>query len=394
MKVGIIGAGLAGLSCAVYLKKSGVEDITIFESSDQVGGKLRTDIVGNYQLDRGFQVLLPSYPETKALLDYSKLELQYFEKGSIIFNVSKVIPFFDPANGLIPLIKTVLNGPGSLIDKLKLLKLKNTLRNLTVDEIFSNPQKMSSLTYLKQLGFSTKIINEFWVPFYQGVFLENDLTTDFKMLQFTFKMFSDKGAAVPKLGMQAIPNQLATTIGLDKIKLNAPVLHFDNITITSTDGTVHTFDKVVLACNLNQHITYHSVTNIYFEAASLPINSKHVMLNANENRLVNNVVFISNIASNYAKSGKHLISVSANGIHNDLGLIIKDLNKMFGSQVNAWNLVKTYIIKEALPLVDLAQKPQIVNKQGVYCCSDFLIQGSINGAIKSARLAAEQILKL
>ena len=78
---------------------------------------------------------------------------------------------------------------------------------------------MSSLTYLKQLGFSTKIINEFWVPFYQGVFLENDLSTDFKMLQFTFKMFSDKGAAVPKLGMQAIPNQLAATIGFDKIKL-------------------------------------------------------------------------------------------------------------------------------------------------------------------------------
>ena len=142
MKIGIIGAGLAGLSCAVYLKKNGMEDITIFESSDQVGGKLRTDIVGNYQLDRGFQVLLPSYPETKALLDYSKLELQYFEKGSIIFNGSKVIPFFDPANGLIPLTKTVLNGPGSLIDKLKLLKLKNTLSNLTVDEILAHTIKL------------------------------------------------------------------------------------------------------------------------------------------------------------------------------------------------------------------------------------------------------------
>jgi len=393
MKVGIIGAGLAGLACGAYLQKNGVHDITIFESNEQVGGKLRTDLVGNYQLDRGFQVLLPAYPETKALLDYSKLQLQFFKKGSLIYKNNTIIPFFDPENGLVALFKTVISGPGSFRDKLKLLKLKNTLSNLTVDEIFSNQKSMSSYTYLKQFGFSNKIIEEFWIPFYQGVFLENDLATDFKMLQFTFKMFSEKGAAVPKLGMQAIPNQLAKTIGFDKIKLNTNVLHFDNKSITIANGKVELFDIVVLACNLNQNIAYNSVTNLYFEVDKLPIDAKHVILNANQNRVVNNVVLLSNVASSYSKSGKHLISVSANGIHNELEHITKDLKQMFGNQVDTWQLLKTYTIKEALPCVDFAKKHQIINKKGVYCSGDFLIQGSINGAIQSGRLVAEQILK-
>jgi len=75
MKIGIVGAGLAGLTCAWYLKKSGINDITIFESSGKAGGKLKTDRNDGFQLDRGGQVLLPAYPETKKVLDYDKLQL-------------------------------------------------------------------------------------------------------------------------------------------------------------------------------------------------------------------------------------------------------------------------------------------------------------------------------
>ena len=137
MKIGIIGAGLSGLTCGWYLKKNGIHDITIFESSERAGGKLKTDRIDGFQLDRGFQVLLPAYPETKKILDYDKLQLQRFQKGSLIYKNGKQIPFYDPENGLTALLKTVVKGPGSLIDKLTLLKLKFTLSRLSVEEIFN-----------------------------------------------------------------------------------------------------------------------------------------------------------------------------------------------------------------------------------------------------------------
>lgn len=113
MKIGIIGAGLSGLTCAWYLKKNKFDDITIFESSEKAGGKIKTDRIDGFQLDRGFQVLLPAYPETKKVLDYEKLQLQAFKKGSLIYRNGKQIPFYDPENGFDSLLKTILHGPGS-----------------------------------------------------------------------------------------------------------------------------------------------------------------------------------------------------------------------------------------------------------------------------------------
>jgi len=393
-KVAIIGAGLSGLTCAWYLKESEQYDITIFESSGRAGGKLQTELLNGFQLDRGFQVLLPAYPETKRILDYDKLQLQRFHKGSLIFKNHKQIPFYDPENGLSALIKTVLYGPGSLIDKFILLKLKYTLSRLSVAHIFQSTTKMSSLEYLRSLGFSERIIADFWIPFYQGVFLENTLETDSKMLQFTFKMFAEAGAAVPKEGMEAIPKQLIAAIGSDRIRYHAKVLAYNATSVTTSEGKTEIFDKVVVAYNSSKELKYHAVTNKYFEADKIPIQTKHVILNANKNRVINNVVFISHVAPNYALNGKQLISVSANGIHPDSEAFLHDLTSLFGKEVATWKLVKSYLIKEALPIINFQNKYTSAAADGIYYCGDHLVQASINGAMESGRRTAEEIIRV
>ena len=394
MKIGIIGAGLAGLTCAWYLKKNDIHDITIFESSGEVGGKLKTAQLNGFLLDRGFQVLLPAYPETKKVLDYKKLDLQAFNKGSLIFKGNKKIPFYDPENGLSALIQTVIFGPGSILDKLLLLKLKLTLSNTPVERIFENKKRISSMAYLQAYGFSERMIQDFWVPFYQGVFLENTLETDSSMLLFTFKMFAESGAAVPKEGMMAIPQQLVDYIGKDKIRFNSKVLHYNQSAICTDEGKEEKFDKVIVACNLKEDTTYQAVTNSYFETDKLPINTKHIILNANPNRTINNVVLLSNVAPNYAQNGKHLISVSANGIHPEPTEFINDLIGLFGQEVKQWKLVQTYLIKESLPKINYEISYSAAAQDGVFYCGDHLIQGSINGAMESGRRTAEEILKV
>jgi predicted NAD/FAD-dependent oxidoreductase len=135
------------------------------------------------------------------------------------------------------------------------------------------------------------------------------------------------------------------------------------------------------------------VTNNYYEAEKLPIDTKHIILNANPNRVVNNVVMISYIAPYYSQNGKHLISVSANGIHTDVTIFQKDLKSLFGAEAANWKLVKSYTIREALPVVNFENKYKPTSPEGVFCCGDYLLQGSINGAMESGRKTAEEIIK-
>jgi phytoene dehydrogenase-like protein len=72
----IVGAGLAGLCCARVLLQKGISFL-ILEAAKGVGGRVWTDRVEGFLLDRGFQVLQTAYPEapenhppTKALEAY------------------------------------------------------------------------------------------------------------------------------------------------------------------------------------------------------------------------------------------------------------------------------------------------------------------------------------
>ena len=193
--------------------------------------------------------------------------------------------------------------------------------------------------------------------------------------------------------LAAIPKQLVNYIGDDKIRFNTKVIHYDSKSIKTSDGKIESFDKVVLACNLQDNVNYHSVTNNYYEAEKLPIVTKHVILNANSNRIINNVVLISHVAPSYSQTGKHLISVSANGIHDKSDDFLNDLKSIFGEEVSGWDLLKSYTIKEALPVSDFEIKYKPSSSDGVFYCGDYLLQGSIIGAMESGRKTAEEIIK-
>lgn len=404
----IIGAGISGLTSAVYLHQKGYK-VQILEASDRAGGRVKTDEVNGFLLDRGFQVYLTEYPEAKAILNYEKLNLKRFLPGATVLYDEGQFEIADPFRRPTAFLSTLFAPVGTLKDKLNTFFLKKKLVNITLPNIFKQPQ-IETVSKLKEYGFSDKMIERFYKPFFSGIFLENDLKTSSNMFDFVMKMFSEGDAAVPELGMEEIPKQLVQLLPDDCIFYNHKVESIKNNTILCENRTTFLTDKIIIATEATGFAknyiptskqNFHQVTNVYFEAKFAPTKKAVVILNAaTTKKWANNFTVMSNVSAKYAPKGKVLISVSLNGIPtvDDITLaqnMKNELKKWLGNQVEDWNLLKTYRINYALPnqdaIFDKLDSSQIEINENLFICGDHLLNGSINAAMKSGRLLAEYI---
>ncbi|MCF0054823.1 NAD(P)/FAD-dependent oxidoreductase [Dyadobacter sp. CY356] len=403
----IIGAGMAGLTAAKVLKAAG-KSIKILEASDQVGGRVRTDEVDGFLLDRGFQVLLTAYPETKRFLDYDALDLCKFDPGALILNENGSTRIGDPLRQPSTLISTLRSPAGTLGDKIRMLGLKIKLAGKGIDEIFSEEQ-ISTLAYLEDAGFSARMMNQFFKPFMSGIFLEDRLSTSSRMFEFVFKMFSEGDAAVPAKGMGMIPLQLARDLSAPELIFHEKVIEIDGNTVKTLSGSIYQADTVLIATDqlnlpkpFQQSVrAYHSVTNMYFTSPGKPFEKPLIALNTLPGKLVNNIAVMNEISPAYSKNGDALISLSLIGDYSNLNsseLQKKAVNEMktWFPEATSWKHLKTYHIPYALPDDDQVTNEPVPLFKNLYpncfVCGDYLMNGSINAAMKSGRLAAEAIL--
>lgn len=404
----IIGAGISGLTAAVYLHQKGYK-VQILEASDRAGGRIKTDLIDGFRLDRGFQVLLTEYPETKALLDYKKLNLKRFLPGATVLYDEGQFEIADPFRRPTATFATIFAPVGSLKDKINTFFLKNKLIKISIPNIFRQPE-IETISQLRNYGFSQKMIDRFYKPFFSGIFLENDLKTSSNMFDFVMKMFSDGDASIPELGMEEIPKQLTAMLPDNSIQYNIKVTLIENNQIICENGPTLQADKVIIATEATALASnyipkakqnFHQVTTVYFEAKIAPTLKAVVILNAATNKKwVNNLTVMSNVSEKYAPKGKVLISISYNGIPaiDDITLaenMKTELKQWYGNQVDNWKILKAYRIQYALPnqekVTNELKHSEIAINENLYICGDHLLNGSINAAMKSGRIVAELI---
>lgn len=402
----IVGAGLSGLSAAVHLHRQG-RKVLILESSDRAGGRVKTDVVDGFLLDRGFQVLLTAYPEAKKLLNYKDLQLCNMLPGATVLYDGGTFEIADPIRRPLALFSTLFAPVGTLRDKINTLWLKNKLQKMSIDEIFTQPEQ-TTLQQLSDYGFSQKMIQRFYKPFLSGIYLENELTTSNRMFDFVMKMFSDGDVAVPAFGMEEIPKQLVSQLPEASIQYHKKVTKIVDNMVILEDGTTFEANQIVIATNANeftkqflphQKTTAQQVTNVYFEAFTAPTKKAVVVLNAcSTKKWVNNVTVLSNVSEKYAPPGKVLVSVSYNGLADveDLELAENmkiELEQWYGKPVQDWKMIKTYRIDYALPIQDTVKNELSISELKIsdtlFICGDYLLNGSINAAFKTGRLVAE-----
>jgi len=403
----IIGAGLAGLSCARHLADSGVS-FQIIEASDGIGGRVRTDEHEGFLLDRGFQVLLTAYPEAQRTLDYHALDLKKFTPGAFSWFAGRMNQLVDPwriPGGWGVALKSEF---GTFWDKLRISRLRSRLQRLSVEQLFQRPES-STKDLLNSLGFSEQFIHRFFRPFFGGILLDGELRSSSRMFEFVFKMLSEGDIAVPSTGMGAIPAQIASHLPDNSVRLNAHAESLRENELTLTGGENLAARAIVVAAEgpAAAHLVgeaepaSRSVTCFYYCADEPPVPHPTIVLNGDGAGPVNNFAVMSQVAPAYAPAGKSLIAVSVLGMQQLTeqqlgGFIIAQMKNWFGPVARSWRYLKSYRIPHAQPqqfpgALEPAQRPVRIRPR-VYLCGDHRDNASIHGAMVSGRRAAEAVL--
>ncbi|MFK7736986.1 MAG: NAD(P)/FAD-dependent oxidoreductase [Pirellulaceae bacterium] len=407
-KVVVVGAGLAGLNCARELSQHDIE-VIVLEASDGIGGRVRTDSVEGFTVDRGFQVFQTAYPEAQAALDYDKLDLASLQPGALVRSEGRWHRMADPIRCPQHLFGTLFNGVGNLTDRIRLLTLRWRVMREQVATQLARPNDTSTAEYLaKDCGFSDSFIQKFMRPWVSGMFLEPDLATSAGYFEFVFKMLSTAEIAYPVGGMQSIPMQLAEQIDgevrtgtrVQSVDANGVVLdHGDRLEA----GAVVVSADLEAASQLGGQVKPRPLNGTlcqYFVSDSAP-NEKTLMLNGDGPSAgpINHVFIPTNTVPSLAPKGKSLISVSVVGCSEEPRAldapIRQQLVDWFGADAGQWRRLTEYVIPDALP----EQKPGFYGKKsplrderGIYYCGDHMETSSIQGAMKSGRLAAEAVV--
>ena len=411
MKIIIVGAGLAGLTCAKVLRERGAE-VAVFEASAGVGGRVRTDEHDGFLLDRGFQVYFTSYPVAGRHLDYEALDFRGFDPGVIVHRGSEKSVLSDPLRDPKALVPSLLSDVATFGDKLRTLEMVARTSTVGISAGAEDGEAdTSTLEYLKTAGLSGRYIDSFFRPFYGGITLNRELTTSARVLRFTLRMLASGRTVIPALGMGEIPRQLASHLQEGEIQLNSPVEKLlregERVAGVRSVGKEHEADAVVVATDAptagalsGEAVPERSAGEvcIYYETDRLG-SGKKILLNAEDGAFVNNAVEMSNISEKYAPPERHLLyAVALTG----MDLPDEDLYRRGIEDLSRWYPGADFrpLALRRIPYGQFAQPPGIhstlpenmTRTQGLVLAGEYTEDSSINGSMLSGEKAARAVI--
>jgi phytoene dehydrogenase-like protein len=401
----IVGAGLAGLACAQDLSAAGVECL-VLEASDGVGGRVRTDAVDGFLLDRGFQILLTAYPQVKRRLDLAALELSPFEPGAIVLRDGRRHRVGDPLRRPLQLPGTLTTPIASIADKARTVRLLLDVCTHPVPELLRRPE-LSTAARLARAGFSDRFIESFWQPLFSGIQLDPELEVSSRRFETILRMLTTGSTGLPREGIGAIPRQLAGTLPDRAVRLSEPVAEVSPAGVLTEAGECIDARAVVVATDgpsahrlLGAAVPdpgSRAAACCWYAAAQAPVEGPHLMLDGASSGPGKNVVVISEVAPSYAPAGRALVAVAVPGPEAlDAGIaarVAEQLAGWFGSDTAEWEHLRTDVIPHGQP----DQRPPLHPRQavalgdGLFVCGDHRDTASIQGAMFSGERTAAAV---
>ncbi|MBD9726535.1 NAD(P)/FAD-dependent oxidoreductase [Streptomyces caniscabiei] len=416
----VVGAGVAGLACARDLVAAGV-GVRVLEAGDEVGGRMRSDRVEGFVVDRGFQVVNTSYPQLRRRVTLKDLRLRPFTPGVLVHSPSGRLRFSDPTRRprtLPDLLPGRLAGPRDLA----------ALGLLSARDMFSSPRRLKRVadtttrTALADAGFSETFVESFFRPFLSGVFLEDDLETSARMFHLVWRSMLRGTLCLPAEGVGAVPRALAAALPEGAVRLESPVAGLTGDGVLTPGGREIPARAVVIATGpgsvgvLLPEVAlsgYRTVTTYYHVAPRSPLGEPTLL--ADTRRRFLNTCVLSDVVPGFAPPGHALVATSVLGREEedregrggrggregreDRGArersIRVALGEAYGIGTEGWTLLTVRTVEDALPAM---APPQPLTRTtrvapGRYVCGDHRATGSVQGALASGARAAREVLR-
>ncbi len=405
--VAIVGAGLAGLVCAQDLGRAGVQ-CTVLEASDAIGGRVRTDAVDGFLLDRGFQILLTAYPQVRKRIDIGALGLAKFEPGAVVRTESGLHRLSNPLRRPGQLPRTLASPIGSAADKLRAAALVLDVCTHSVRHLLRRPDA-STASRLAQAGFSSSFIQSFWRPLFAGIQLDPDLEVSSRRFDLILRMLTLGSTGLPREGMGAIPAQIAAQPYGGCVRLNSPVAGVGRGTVQLADGERIRAKAVVVATEgpgahrlLGDRVPdpgSRAAACCWFAMDAPPLRGPSLVLEGEGIGPALNVVVMSEVQRSYAPAGRALIAAAAPGpeaLSPSLSRRVREqLARWLGASTGDLTHLRTDVIAHGQPaqLPPLAPRRRVDLGEGMFVCGDHRDTASIQGAMFSGERTAAAVLR-
>lgn len=404
----VVGAGLAGLACARRLVDAGVDDLLVLEASDGVGGRVRTDTVEGYRIDRGFQLLNPGYPEARRVLDLGALRLRPLPAGVVVASGGRRRLLSDPRRthpaDLPASIRGALTSFGGPRSKAAFARWALASAIADPADLLSAPDGpwRDALT---DRGIDGPLRHAVLETFLAGTLGEQDGSTSRRYVELLLRSFVKGSPGVPWEGMQAVPDQLAAGLPAGRLHLHRPVTRTRGDGIDTAGGTVAARAVVVATDPATAgRLTgvpvpaMRALTTFWHVAPEPPTSSAALHLDGDRRGPLVNTVVLSTAAPAYSPGPGSLVATTVLGDRGDTATeqeVVTQLRHVYGADTTRWELLATSAVPQALPTTDPPLDPRraVDLGGGLFVAGDHRDTPSQQGALVSGRRTADAVLR-
>ncbi|GAB3070889.1 FAD-dependent oxidoreductase [Pedococcus soli] len=397
----VVGAGLAGLACAVSLEERGL-DVLVLEAAEEVGGRVRTEVVDGHLCDVGFQLLNPAYPVVRRLVDVDALALQPFGAGVEVRHPrgdgrSVTALLADPRREPRALPRTLASG---LLTPRELTALARWAAPSLgpVRRLLDGPDA-SLAASLDSAGVHGPLRREVLEPFLAGVLGDDRGVTSATFVRLLLRSFLLGTPGLPGDGMRALPAQLAARLRRP-VRLGTRATLGAGTVVLTSDGEVPAravvvATDVVAAADLGvvEVAPTNALRTWWFSTTDPAPTSRWLRVDGARGPIVNTAV-VSDAAPSYAPPGRRLVQATTLGAApDDVTLVRRELGRLWSTSAERWDLLVRNDVRAALPCVPppLVVRRPVALGGGRFVAGDHRDTSSIQGALVSGRRAARAV---